>query len=69
MRRHPPTARLMRAEHIPRPVPDLARLRAAVLVPHAMAKCPACGSTLVADPLPHRCIPSEVRSDFWRYLA
>lgn len=29
------------------------------LVPHAKGKCQACGGTLVTDPLPHQCNPTE----------
>lgn len=34
---------------------DLTERQKRPLVPWAVAKCAACGSTLVADPLPHRC--------------
>lgn len=65
-------SRGLRREYPVSPVPaaDLARLRAATLVPHARAKCPKCGSTLVADPLPHRCNPTDSphSTEFWRYV-
>ncbi len=38
---------------------DIERLRAVPLVPWARGKCPRCGATLVNDPLPHWCNPTD----------
>lgn len=60
-RPYPPSLHLTKA--------DLERMRAAVLIPTATGKCLKCGSTLVADPLPHLCNPSDapVSKDHWKY--
>lgn len=46
---------------------DIMRRRLETLVPHARGKCPDCGDTLVTDPLPHRCNPTE--SPGWSVTA